>query len=72
MGKVKEQWLTELESDRVLHEQYWLNEMFNTHEPVLPDYSNPLLEFNHEKDLRIQQYQSTTHVIGRRTPVIQR
>ena len=56
MGKVKEKWLAELESDRVLHEQYWLNEMFNSHEPVLPDYFNPLLEFNHEKDLSVFQH----------------
>jgi hypothetical protein len=72
MGKVKEQWLTELESDHVLHEQYWLNEMFHHHEPVLPNYSNPLLEFHHEKDLRIQQYQSRQNLIGRRTSIIQR
>jgi hypothetical protein len=62
MGKVKEQWLSQLENDRVLHEQYWCNEMFNCREPVLPD-SYPQ-EFNHEKDLRVQQYQSTTHAIG--------
>jgi hypothetical protein len=63
MGKVKEQWLAEIESDRVSHERYWLDEMFNCHEPVLPD-SYPQLEFHHEKDLRVQQYQSRPHAIG--------
>ena len=71
MGKVKELWLAELEANPVLHEQYWLNEMFNNHEPVLPD-SNPLWEFNHEKDLRVQQYQSMPNIIGGRTSVIER
>jgi hypothetical protein len=72
MGKVKEQWLTELEANPVLHERYWFNEMFNSHEPVLPDYHNPLLEFNHEENIRVQQYPSRQNVIRRRTPIIQR
>jgi hypothetical protein len=63
MGKVKELWMAELEANPVLHERYWLNEMFHHHEPVLPD-SNPLWEFNHEENLRVQQYQSRPHVIG--------
>lgn len=71
MGKVKELWMAELEANPVLHEQYWLNEMFNNHEPVLPD-SHSLLELNHEKDLRIQQYQSMPNIIGGRTSVIER
>jgi hypothetical protein len=72
MGKVKELLLEQLDNDAVLHEQYWLNEMFNSHEPVLPTYSNPLLEQNHEKNLRIQQYQPRQNIIGRRTSIIQR
>jgi hypothetical protein len=72
MGKVKELWMAELEANPVLHERYWLNEMFHHHEPVLPDYSHPTLEFNHEKDLPIQQYQSLPNIIRRRTAVIER
>jgi hypothetical protein len=72
MGKVKELLLEQLNNDAVLHEQYWLNEMFNSHEPVLPDYHNPLLEQNHEKNLRVQQYQPRQNIIGRRTSIIQR
>jgi hypothetical protein len=64
MGKVKEHWLSELESDRILHEQYWFNEMFNSPEPVLPDYSNPSLEFNHEKDLSVFQHHQHTLSVG--------
>ena len=64
MGKVKEHWLEQLENDRVLHERYWLNEMFNSHEPVLPDYFNPHLEFHHEENIRVQQYQPFTHLVS--------
>jgi hypothetical protein len=64
MGQMKEHWMAELDANPVLHERYWLNEMFNSHEPVLPNHSNPLWEFNHEENLRIQQYQSRPHVIG--------
>jgi hypothetical protein len=72
MGKVKELWFEQLENNPVLHEQYWRNEMFNSHEPVLPTYSNPLLEQNHEENLRIQQYQPRQNAIGRRASIIQR
>jgi hypothetical protein len=71
MGKVKEHWMAELDANPVLHEQYWLNEMFNNHEPVLPD-SSQQLEFHHEENLRIQQYQSTTHLVSGRTSNQQR
>ena len=63
MGAMKAQSMAELEADPVVHERYWLNEMFNCREPVLPD-SNPLLEFNHEKNLRIQQYQPRQNTIS--------
>ena len=33
--KVKEQYFSEIENNPILHEQYWLNEMF--HSPVLPE-----------------------------------
>jgi hypothetical protein len=72
MGKLKELWFEQLENNPVLHEKYWLDEMFNSHEPVLPDYHNPLLEFNHEENLRIQQYPSRQNIISRRTPIIER
>lgn len=67
MGKVKQ-----LDNDAVLHERYWLNEMFNSHEPVLPDYPPQQLKFNHEENLPIQQYQSRSHVIRRGTSILER
>jgi hypothetical protein len=72
MGKVKNLLIEKLDNDAVLHERYWLNEMFHNHEPALPDYSPQQLEFNHEKNIRIQQYPSRQNVIRRRTPVIER
>lgn len=55
MGQMKSELLSTLESDSNLHNQYWLDQMINHHyEPVFP-YSNPLLEFNHAKDLSIHQ-----------------
>jgi hypothetical protein len=56
MGKVKELWMAELEANPVLHERYWLDEMFHNHEPVLPD-SSQQLELNHERNLSILKHQ---------------
>lgn len=72
MGKVKELWFEQLDSNPVLHERYWLNEMFNSHEPVLPDYSPQQLKFNHEENLPIQQYQPRQNIIRRGTSILER
>jgi hypothetical protein len=49
MGKMKEVLLERLESDPVFHDQYWLNELFNNPEPVLPTYTNSFMEQTHEQ-----------------------
>ena len=61
---MKAQWLAEIDGNPVLHERYWLNEMFNCREPVLPNNSHPLLEKNYEENLRIQQHQPRSHAIS--------
>jgi hypothetical protein len=55
MGKMKTQQLSDLESDPVLQEQYWLEQMTHHHfEPVPPLIQ--LLELSNEKDLSICQF----------------
>lgn len=65
MGKVKEQFFSELENNPALHEQYWLNEMFNNHEPVFPE-STSLLENLYEEDLSSLQYPTQSFPLHRR------
>ena len=66
MGKMKSELLSNLESDAILHEQYWLNELFHSHEPVLPDYSTLLQKQLYEKDLSSMQQQTQPFTVHRR------
>jgi hypothetical protein len=61
MGKVKEQWLSELEANPVLHHQYWLNEMFYSHEPVLPE---PLEEIIYEHRNHRSDFNSSSKTLA--------